>query len=80
MSIDYGERGRLTFESLVTAIGQLHYMLSAQATKAVNASLTLRNWLIGYYIEEYERRGTDRATYGRLPTIQVSAFGNSGNG
>jgi hypothetical protein len=30
----------------------------------VNISLTLRNWLIGYYISEYELNGSDRAEYG----------------
>jgi predicted nuclease of restriction endonuclease-like (RecB) superfamily len=38
--------------------------MSAQAGRAVNISLTLRNWLIGCYIQEYELNGTDRATYG----------------
>ena len=32
--------------------------------RAVNVSLTLRNWLIGSYIAEYELRGKDRAAYG----------------
>jgi hypothetical protein len=27
-------------------------------------SLTLRNWMIGFYISEFELRGADRATYG----------------
>jgi predicted nuclease of restriction endonuclease-like (RecB) superfamily len=54
----------LSFERLVTAIGQAHAELAAQASRAVNASLTLRNWLIGFYIEEYERRGVDRQQYG----------------
>ena len=36
----------LSFERLVTAIGQAHAELAAQASRAVNASLTLRNWLI----------------------------------
>lgn len=35
-----------------------------EAAKAVNIPLTLRNWLIGRYIAEYELRGGDRATYG----------------
>jgi hypothetical protein len=35
-----------------------------QASKAVNISLTLRNWLIGSYISEFELRGFDRAGYG----------------
>lgn len=32
--------------------------------KAVNINLTLRNWLIGFYIVEFEQQGDDRATYG----------------
>jgi predicted nuclease of restriction endonuclease-like (RecB) superfamily len=54
----------LSFERLVTAIGEAHAELSAQASRAVNSSLTLRNWLIGLHIEEYERRGVDRQQYG----------------
>lgn len=54
----------LSFERLVTAIGQAHAELAAQASRAVNSGLTLRNWLIGLYIEEYERRGVDRQQYG----------------
>lgn len=54
----------LSFERLVAVIGQAHADLAAQASRAVNASLTLRNWLIGLHIEEYERRGVDRQQYG----------------
>lgn len=54
----------LSFERLVTTIGEAHAELAAQAARAVNASLTLRNWLIGFHIEEYERRGVDRQQYG----------------
>ncbi len=54
----------LSFERLVTAIGQAHAELTAQAARAVNASLTVRNWLIGFHIAEYEQQGTDRAQYG----------------
>jgi len=38
--------------------------LQKVATNAVNKSLTVRNWLIGYYIVEYEQNGEDRAKYG----------------
>ncbi len=34
------------------------------AKSAVNQLLTLRNWVIGYYIVEYEQGGKDRAEYG----------------
>lgn len=54
----------MNFHNLVTAIQQVHKHLSAQAGKAVNISLTLRNWIIGWYIADFELRGADRAEYG----------------
>ena len=54
----------LTFECLVESIHAIHSEAAAQASRAVNLSLTLRNWLIGSYIAEYELRGKDRAAYG----------------
>jgi predicted nuclease of restriction endonuclease-like (RecB) superfamily len=32
---------------------------------AVNQSLTIRNWLFGFYVVEYEQHGEDRARYGQ---------------
>lgn len=58
------DTAKQTFEHLVGAIRQVHDELTAQASRAVNASLTLRNWMIGFHVEEYERRGVDRAEYG----------------
>ncbi len=57
-------RRELNFQTLVGAIQQLHSKLAAQASRAVNVSLTLRNWLIGCHIAEYELHGADRARYG----------------
>ena len=54
----------LSFESVVDSVSHLHTEFLRQATRAVNASLTLRNWFIGAYIHEYELRGADRAKYG----------------
>lgn len=54
----------MDFESLVGHINQVHDVLQAQAAHAVNLSLTARNWLVGYYIVEYEQHGEDRAKYG----------------
>ena len=56
---------KLTFNELVASIQEVHEQLAAQAGKAVNVSLTLRNWVIGCYLREYEQRGADRATYGK---------------
>jgi hypothetical protein len=64
MAIKNVELQALDFEQLVVVIRQVHDELSAQASRAVNASLTLRNWLIGLYVEEYERQGVDRVDYG----------------
>ena len=52
------------FEKLVIAIRQTHEFMAAQARRAINISLTLRNWVIGCYIQEYEQNGADRAEYG----------------
>ncbi|MFA7013744.1 MAG: PDDEXK nuclease domain-containing protein [Desulfobacterales bacterium] len=52
------------FGKLVSVIRQVHEELAAQAGRAINISLTLRNWAIGCYIREYEQNGADRAEYG----------------
>ncbi len=54
----------LSYQSLVDAIAQVHDAAQRQAAQAVNLGLTLRNWLIGYHIVEYEQHGQDRAEYG----------------
>ena len=67
------------FEKLVGTIQQAHEELAAQVGRAVNISLTLRNWLIGFYIAEYEQKGTDRAEYGtRLLENLSSRLGETG--
>ena len=53
-----------TLESLVSQITTVHNTIQSEAIKSVSKSLTLRNWLIGYYIIEYEQNGADRANYG----------------
>ena len=63
----------LTFDGLLSAIQRTHAAFSAQASKAVNISLTLRNWFIGHYIAEYELQGQDRAGYGERLLEQLAA-------
>ena len=57
-------QGGLSFTALVEAVRQVHEHSAAAASRAVNTSLTLRNWAIGCYIVEYEQNGADRAQYG----------------
>lgn len=52
------------FGELVTSIEEVHLKLQARAGRAVDISRTMRNWLIGCYIAEYQMRGADRAKYG----------------
>ncbi|MBS0176545.1 MAG: DUF1016 family protein [Nitrospira sp.] len=69
----------MDFERLVAAIEHAHKALADHAIKAVNASLTLRNWCIGCYLTEFEQNGTDRAIYGAQLLDTVSArLGNNG--
>ena len=54
----------MNFEKLVYHIQQANKVLQQRAIKAVNMHLTLRNWLTGFYIVEFEQNGSDRAKYG----------------
>jgi len=54
----------LDFGSLVAAIRHAHEHMAARAGRAINISLTLRNWVVGAHIREYEQNGSDRAQYG----------------
>jgi len=59
------------FNKLVSTLQQLHQQLQQSAVNAVNQMLTIRNWLIGHHIVEFEQNGKDRAEYGKslLKTI-----------
>ena len=50
---------------LVSIIGETQHYFKLQASRQVDTALTLRNWLFGYYIAEYELNGADRAEYGQ---------------
>jgi len=65
--------GKLSFIELVGIIRQVNEVLAVEAGRAVNISLTLRNWLIGCRITEYEQNGTDRAEYGTRLLESLSA-------
>ena len=62
----------MNFESLVGRINLIQDALQAQAAHAVNLSLTARNWLVGYYIVEFEQHGEDRAKYGEKLLSRLS--------
>lgn len=54
----------MNFNELKQSIQQISGTLRKNAISAVNIHLTVRNWLIGFYIVEFEQKGEDRAKYG----------------
>lgn len=52
------------FDQLIDNVYQTHCQLQLNAKKIVNLNLTIRNWLVGCYIVEFEQNGEDRAKYG----------------
>ncbi len=72
--VDQKKRGKLMsakslksehdFTALVDVIRRVHEECAAAVNRTVNTTLTLRNWVIGFYIVEYEMHGADRAKYG----------------
>ncbi|MDD3200550.1 MAG: PDDEXK nuclease domain-containing protein [Bacteroidales bacterium] len=54
----------ISFEQLAQNIIIIDNSLRDMAVKAINRAATLRNWIIGGYIVEYEQNGSDRAKYG----------------
>jgi len=70
-------------EDLARAIKETNQLFLSQVQKQVNTSLTIRNWVIGYHIFEYEQKGEDRAQYGeelfkklveRLKILEIKGF------
>ncbi len=63
----------MNFNFLVEQIEKTHVLLKQSAIKAINVHLTLRNWLIGFYIVEFELQGEDKANYGSKLLPNLSA-------
>ena len=53
-----------SFNDLASIIQSTHDAAQSSAVRAINRMQTMRNWLIGYYIVEFEQHGKDRAEYG----------------
>ena len=62
-----------SFDVLVGSIREVDSRCLSSAVKAVNVSLTLRNWCVGAYIKEFELHGADRAGYGEMLYERISS-------
>jgi predicted nuclease of restriction endonuclease-like (RecB) superfamily len=60
------------FENLLSHIGEIHLKMQVYSSNAVNQALTVRNWMIGFYIVEFELEGQDRAVYGEGLIDQIA--------
>ncbi len=60
----------MDFEELEIRVGRLNSAFDENTVKAINKNVTARNWLIGFYIVNYEQNGKDRASYGEK-TLQM---------
>ena len=54
----------MKFEIFADSIKKINDKAGNTAKSAINQLMTLRNWAIGYYIVEYEQKGSDKAEYG----------------
>lgn len=53
----------LNFSTLTSNIIKTNSNFVNESKQSINTCLTIRNWLFGYYIQEYALNGSDRAKY-----------------
>ena len=61
---NWADETAFSFEHLSELVLQLHDSAYSATVKAINRFATIRNYVIGFYIVEYEQHGNDRAKYG----------------
>lgn len=61
-----------SFDHLSDVVTQLHESAYSASVKAINRFATVRNYVIGFYIVEYEQHGSDRAKYGDRLLINLA--------
>lgn len=54
----------MNFQTLLQNIRQTHETVQAQVVTAINQGLVIRNWIMGFYMVEFEQNGQDYAHYG----------------
>ena len=64
MPKNWSQEKYFSFEHLTHLVEQVHNSAYSSSVKAINRFATIRNYIIGFYIVEYEQNGSDRAKYG----------------
>ena len=71
----------MDFPQLSNNIQLTHNLLQNNVMRAINQNITARNWLVGYWIVEFEQNGEDRAKYGdKLLSELAKSIGIKGMG
>ena len=71
----------MDFPQLASNIKAMHEILQSNAVRAINQNITARNWLVGFWIVEFEQNGEDKAKYGErlletiAKTIHIKGLG-----
>jgi len=69
----------MDFTTLQQILLRLEDGFRLEAGRSVNRYMTVRNWLMGFYIVEFEQNGEDRAKYGaRLIQSLAKSMSRSG--
>ncbi len=55
----------MNYKALVTQIQLTDTFFKNKISRSIDQHLTIRNWLIGFSIFEFEQNGEDRAAYGK---------------
>ena len=61
---NWEKQKKFSFSKLADLVSEIHDSAYTASVKAVNRFATVRNYIIGLYIVEYEQYGNDRAKYG----------------
>ena len=59
------KNGEINYTTLVSQIQLADSYFKTKIAHTIDQHLTLRNWLIGFYIVEFEQNGNNRASYGK---------------
>lgn len=69
---NWREEKNFSFEHLTQLVEHVHNSAYSSSVKAINRFATIRNYIIGYYIVEYEQNGSDRAKYGDTLLVNLA--------
>ena len=69
----------MEFNQLIKSLNETSDYFQKEVLHQVNVALTLRNWVIGFYLYEYEQNGQDRAAYGTRLHKVIAARLKNGN-